>query len=227
MPSLWCRHLADFGPAPVGLMADSHGDSGAIAAAVAALRGRGCQTIIHLGDIVDSCEPATAAACVARLTGPGILAVCGNNDHALLAESPDALAPETRRWLAALPLTIQTPAAVFAHNRPDVDRLGTSALFGDLSDRETAAFLRASPGRLLFRGHSHLARIRRPGAAGLETLAPPAEPGIAVAGGAVITCGSLEKNTALVWEPSSGRVYRIGLGDAWRLREPGESFIVA
>jgi predicted phosphodiesterase len=189
-------------------MADSHGDSGAIARAAFFLKARGCSLMVHLGDIGDAGDPPTAAACVAEVSRAGILAVRGNNDHALMADD-SRLDPETRAWFARLPLRIETPSAVFVHNRPNIRRLGVAALFGDLTDAEVLGFLRSHPGRLLFRGHSHRPLMQRAGAGGLERVALAGPPGVTVSGGAVITCGSLDRGTVLVWDAMAQRVERL------------------
>lgn len=205
----WCEHRPDPGPCRIGLMADSHGDSRTIAAAAAFLKAGGCRWVIHLGDICDSRDPSTAAACVAAVRRAGILAVRGNNDHALVTGEDCRLDPVTRAWLARLPLRIDTPPAVFIHNRPNIRRLAMAALFGDLTDAEILGFFYACPGRLLFRGHSHRPLIQRADAGGLMQAPLPGAPGVAVDGGAAITCGSLDQGAVLVWDTGARRVARL------------------
>jgi predicted phosphodiesterase len=211
MRSLWCERRSDFGPGRIGLMADSHGDSAAIAAAVARFMACGCNWIVHLGDICDSTDPTTASACVAELLLPKILAVRGNNDHALASDAAAALDERTRSWLAGLPVCIETPSALFTHNRVPFARLGFSSLFGDLDDSQALAYLRSAPGRLLFRGHSHHCLIRRLCSGKITCQVPPVDQGLPIRGGAVITCGSLEQGTALVWDTETAMVRRICL----------------
>jgi predicted phosphodiesterase len=187
-------------------MADSHGDSEAITAAAAFLKAHGCRLLIHLGDICDSADPFTVASCVAAVREAGILAVRGNNDHALVADETVRLDPEPRAWLAGLPLRIDMPSAVFIHNRPNIRRLGKAALFGDLTDAEALSFLHACPRRILFRGHSHRPSIQRIGPGGLTAAPLPGAPGVVVDGGAVITCGSLDRGTVLMWDTVGQRV---------------------
>lgn len=206
MPFSWCERRPDPGPGRVGLMADSHGDSRAIDAAAALLEAAGCRLLVHLGDICDSSGGSTAAACVAAVRRWGMWAVRGNNDQAMLAVQEPRLAPEARAWLGRLPLRIETSSAVFVHNRPNVRRLGRSALVGDLTDGEILAFLRHGPGRLLFRGHSHRPQVQQAGPAGVAPTALPGPPGMRLPGGAVITCGSLERGTVLVWDTVARRV---------------------
>jgi predicted phosphodiesterase len=192
-------------------MADSHGDSGAIAAAAVFLKAVGCRLLVHLGDICDSIDASTAAASVAAVRREKMWAVRGNNDQALLGDQALGLDPDTRAWLGCLPLGIETPSAVFVHNRPHVRRLGRAALFGDLGDGEILGFLRDGSGRLLFRGHSHRPLIEQAGPGGVAQTDLPGPPGVSLPGAAVITCGSLEKGTVLVWDTLARRVARCRL----------------
>jgi len=211
MPFSWCERRPDPGPCRVGLMADSHGDSKAIAAAAAFLKAAGCRLLVHLGDICDSTDASTAAACVAAVRREGMWAVRGNNDQALLADGAPALDPGTRAWLGRLPLGIETPSAVFVHNRPGVRRLGRAALFGDLADGEILSFLGDGAGRLLFRGHGHRPLLQQAGPGGVIQTALPGPPGVSLSGAAMITCGSLDRATVLVWDTVARRVERCRL----------------
>ena len=215
MHSWWCKHLPNLGPGPVGLMADSHGDSDAIGRALACLKGHGCGRIVHLGDICDSSRPTTAAACMAALTACKVLAVCGNNDRALMTAGAglDGTDAGTMAWLARLPMIIDTPSALFTHSRPDVAQLGAAALIGDLDDAAALRFLLDFPGRLLFRGHGHAASIRCRSGKRLIRITPPLAggPDCPVAGGAVITCGCLADGSVWVWNPAASTVRRLRL----------------
>lgn len=209
MPSWWYDRRPHPAPGPVGLMADSHGDGDAIAAGLACLRKAGCRTLVHLGDICDSARRDTAGACIARVMAGGMWAVRGNNDHVLLAAGGPGLDPDARGYLARLPLVIETPTAVFTHNRPRVAVLGTTALIGDLAESEVQRFRSDFPKRLLFRGHSHRPMLRLPGPpqASLRDLTPSPAPQ-PVSGGTVITCGSVADGTVLVWEADTVHLLR-------------------
>ena len=215
MHSWWYKHLQNLGPGPVGLMADSHGDIDAIGRALVCLRRHGCGRIVHLGDICDSTRPATAAACRAALTADAVLAVCGNNDRALVTAGPGLDGPDagTLAWLARLPMIIDAPSALFTHSRPDVARLGASALIGDMDDNAALRFLLDFPGRLLFRGHSHAASIRCLSGKRLIRLAPPPAggPDCPLAGGAVITCGHLADGSVWAWNLQASTLRRLSI----------------
>lgn len=194
-------------------MADSHGDAALIALAVDRMRQEGCITLLHLGDICDSAHPQTADACVSLLKRHAVLAVRGNNDHALVAAESDMGGP-TLAWLQRLPLVIETPMAVFVHSRAGVSRLGWAAMIGDMDDGEALRFMTAFPGRLLFRGHSHRASIRCLSPTGLIEAPLPKAGGFPapLPGGAVITCGSLCDGAAWIWNPPQATLQRLSIG---------------
>jgi predicted phosphodiesterase len=194
-------------------MADSHGVPSLIQGGLQRLTKAGCRFILHLGDICDSDRPWTAAACVALLERHAVLAVCGNNDQALVAAG-GAIAREARRWLAGLPLMIETPSALFVHSRADLERLGKAAMIRDLDDESALGFLKRFPGRLLFRGHSHHAAIRCRSGGGLTRLPPPIldGPALRLPPGAVVTCESLLSGSVWVWEPLPNTLRRLSPG---------------
>ena len=216
MCSSWCKYLSDFGPHPIGMMADSHGDPEALGRAVRRLVQTGCRLLVHLGDICDSARPQTAAACVDLLARHEVLAVCGNNDHALIAAGT-AVAGRALAWLTRLPLVIETPSAVFVHSRADIDRLGKSAMVQDMDDDAALRFLKQFPKRLLFRGHGHQPNITH--RSGARLTHPPLPildgPPAALGEGAVITCGSLLGDGSVwVWDPPHAMLRRLSLGAA-------------
>ncbi len=198
----WCKYLPDFGPHPIGLMADSHGDPQALVRAIRRLIQNGCRSLLHLGDICDSALPQTAAACVDLLARHEVLAVCGNNDQALITAGA-AVPDSALAWLTCLPLAIETPSAVFVHSRTDIDRLGKSAMVQDMDDETALRFLKHFPKRLLFRGHGHRPKIMgRSGTRLTQSPLPILDGPPAVLGqGAVITCGSLlGEGSVWVWD---------------------------
>lgn len=64
----------------IGLLSDNHGRLRALKQAIGALRRRGAERLVHLGDFCDSLQRRDPAAVVRVLTENGILAVKGNND---------------------------------------------------------------------------------------------------------------------------------------------------
>jgi predicted phosphodiesterase len=65
----------------IGIMADSHGKSETIEAAIELLKNRKCDRIYHLGDVCDSAHPETAHTCVHPLQINNVVTIKGNNDQ--------------------------------------------------------------------------------------------------------------------------------------------------
>ncbi|MFH1886762.1 MAG: metallophosphoesterase family protein [Pseudomonadota bacterium] len=191
----------------IGVMADSHGRADAISRAVELLRGRGCQTLVHLGDICDSERPETADECVGILKEAGILCVRGNNDHWLLAarEGRPArfVSAATFAFLESLPPARTVAGAVMAHSLPFVRRMGLSAMARPMGDKEFALFFSENPRGVLFRGHSHAPVLVRPSGAGVEHV--PLSPGesVAVSRPMALTCGALTRGLCVEWDPAA------------------------
>lgn len=65
----------------IGIMADSHGKSETIEAAIELLKNRKCDRIYHLGDVCDSAHPETAHTCAHPLQINNVVTIKGNNDQ--------------------------------------------------------------------------------------------------------------------------------------------------
>lgn len=197
-------------PQAVGLMADSHGQVETIAAALDRFNRWGCDRVFHLGDICDSADPQSAAACVDLLVDGHVMAVRGNNDHSLLAVSshanPPSIPASVRRYLAALPLRLMVSGGVLAHGLPFDREMGLSCMMAPLDESAVFRAALAFPGRILFRGHSHLPeavcrdgdRLRWVGLAPGDCLDARA------LGVLAVTCGALTRGVCMVWSPAKG-----------------------
>jgi len=193
-------------------MADSHGDSEAIAVGALFLKRRGCTALYHLGDICDATQSKTADACVAQVRNQGIVAVKGNNDHTLAVDargrSDDGIRRATVAFLENLPLILTVGSAKLVHSRPFVGRLGLSAMIGVFGKREAADFFRENPDGLLFRGHSH--RPEMISAEHEEIRFSPLAAGqtIELSGNrpCLFTCGDLTSGFVMAWEPERNRL---------------------
>ena len=200
------------GPEIVGIMADSHGDADAIAAAIAFFQTQGCWTMIHLGDICDSVVCDTADTCVGLLEKYAVRAVKGNNDHAVLKNRAlrenGGITRETVAYLESLPLQIEMPRALFVHSRPFADALGLSAMTGDIEKDVADRFRSRYPGRILFRGHGHSPRATGPTDTRATTVHPVPGERLQFDGqqGWIVTCGALYKRLCMTWAPGSGIV---------------------
>jgi predicted phosphodiesterase len=156
-----------------GIVADIHGNSEALAAALAALERRGADRLLCLGDVVG--YNADADECAALLERRGALAIAGNHDlialerldfsrcsdkarHAL-KRTRRALARATRDYLAALPpsRTLEGGIVLVHGGVRDVQQYMVGA--GHI--RQNAAYLHEDfPGaRVCFFGHSHEQKV--------------------------------------------------------------------
>ncbi len=199
-------------PEIIGILADSHGDPEAIDNGAAYLKQRNCTALYHLGDICDATLWQTADACVARVKKHGIIAVKGNNDHALAADArgrPDAgIRRATLAFLENLPLCLSVGGAELVHSRPFVRRLGLSAMIGVMGQREAGDFFRENPKGLLFRGHGHRPEMisGRNNEARFSSLAEGQTIELSGHRPCIITCGALTSGFVMVWEPGKDRL---------------------
>jgi predicted phosphodiesterase len=199
-------------PAKIGIMADSHGDPGAIAAGAKFLKRRGCTALYHLGDICDSTQWKTADDCVAQVRDHGIVAVQGNNDHTLAVDArgrPDGgIRRATAIFLENLPLCLEVDSAKLVHSRPFVRRLGLSAMIGVMGNREAEDFFRENPHGLLFRGHSHKPEMIFRRKKDIRFFSLTAGHTLQLAGyrPCIVTCGALTSGFVMLWKPDQDRL---------------------
>jgi predicted phosphodiesterase len=152
-----------------GLVADIHGNSEALGAALAALEARRVQRLLCLGDLVG--YNADPDECVSMLRSRGALAIAGNHDligigrldfrrcsnkaEYALRRTRRSLAPASAAFLASLPPThVLEENVVLVHGgvRDVQQYMTTAALIG-----HNAALLREDfpCARICFFGHSH------------------------------------------------------------------------
>lgn len=196
--------------APVGIMADSHGQVEAMLTAVTYFRRMGCERVVHLGDICDSLLPDASDACVKLLQSEGVTALKGNNDHTLVVNRPDAagacVAPETIDYLDRLPMRTQDEEAIFTHSLPFEKELGLSCMVRTPGENESIWFFEACPDKVLFRGHSHEPEIkwRQNGRIVAEPIAPGSRVALNERRPCIVTCGALTKGLCMIWRPDTG-----------------------
>ena len=146
-----CEMTAD---SRIGIMADSHGEPDKIVAALTFLSGQGCDGLFHLGDICDSAHPETAEACVRPLAEAGVMAIKGNNDHAIFANNwgrkDTSISPAVLKYLRSLPLVQKYSDSILTHSLPFADKLGLSCMIGTMSETETIRTFNAFPHHLVF-----------------------------------------------------------------------------
>lgn len=196
----------------IGIMADSHGAADVIAAAIHFFQKRGCRRMVHLGDICDSVACDQADACVGLLQKHAVLAVKGNNDHAVVKnrawQQNGCISGETAAYLESLPLQLELSKALFVHSRPFADILGLSAMTGDIEKYAAARFQARYPGRVLFRGHGHSPRVTRLSDNRSASMNPAPGESLQLDGQQcwIVTCGALYKRLCMTWTPGTGVV---------------------
>jgi predicted phosphodiesterase len=198
---------------PLGIMADSHGQADRIAAAIQGLTAAGCRRLIHLGDITDTNQPETAAACTALLQAAGVTALRGNNDHTLAAlarEAPRQILPErVLDFLERLPYVHREgPAWWFAHSLPFEQDLGAACLVHPLDRAMLERFGLLAPSGVLFRGHSHQPERRELASGQLRCYSFTAGEIVDLTGSrpCAVTCGALSEGWSMIFDPEAGRV---------------------
>jgi len=195
------------GSETIGIMADSHGDPDAIEAAIFFVQEMGCRRMVHLGDICDSVSFDLADRCVGLLRKHNILAVRGNNDHAVVKNGEavinGSISMETAAYLESLPLQIEIAEAIFVHSRPFADTLGLSAMTGEIGKAEAAWFLKRYPGKVLFRGHGHSPEVTRiPYTPNTQnSLVPGKKVRLEGKLNWIVTCGALYRGMCMIWAP--------------------------
>ncbi len=194
----------------IGIMADSHGNPDMIAAALRLFQVRGCSRMVHLGDICDSVVYQQTDACVELLLTHRVLAVKGNNDHAIVrdgrARQSRAISEETIAYLEALPLQIELAAALFVHSRPFADILGMAAMTGDIDQDEVARLRAQCPRKILFRGHGHSPRVSRLNGSPVRPASSDEDCRWQIdrRQGWIVTCGALFNRVCMTWTPATG-----------------------
>jgi predicted phosphodiesterase len=193
----------------IGIMADSHGMRETIAEAVELFHKKNCRLIYHLGDICDSDRPETADSCAEILRKNNILAVKGNNDHALSANHPgEKISGETIRFLSSLPLVAEYGEAVLTHSLPFAEKLGLSCMIRGMGKTEAALFFKKHPDKILFRGHSHSPEIisKEDGEIISRTISSGENMKLDGRLPCIITCGSLAAGYCMKWSPGEKTV---------------------
>ena len=197
----------------IGIMADSHGEAGLIAAAAKRLRAEGCKRLFHLGDICDTAHLESVAVCLQQVAVHRIAPIRGNNEHTLLLDRPASVGDEVLAAIAAMPLTRRMESAFLVHSLPYTDDLGARCMLEALTTHHIRAFFRCCTGALLFRGHSHQPEmVRLKQAAHRREAMTPAKPYVLARGAsAVVTCGALIEGLSLIWDQRRRTVTSIPL----------------
>jgi len=158
-----CKEKNENSESRIGIMADSHGQSVPIVAAIEYLSQRGCERIYHLGDVCDSAHPETAADCLQPLLAHGVTIIKGNNDHTLVAnhagQEPAPVSETVIDTLQNLPLRVAHGKAILTHSLPFTREFGLVSMVRSMELEEARRFFDTTSQPILFRGHSHTPEI--------------------------------------------------------------------
>ena len=139
-------------------MSDNHGQAAVLRRAIAALRDRGADVLVHLGDFGDSLHDDNLATIVEDLKSNHVLVVKGNNDYIL----EKRVEPENQHlsgvyaYLHDLPIRIISADLCFAHSLPFDSIRSFYEPIDDGSVEKAAVLFRETTYRILFCGHSHI-----------------------------------------------------------------------
>ncbi len=160
----------------IAVLADVHGNSLALQAVVAEIRGVAPDVVINLGDCLAG--PFDPAAAAALQMAAGGVTISGNHDRGMLEGSPNrldvaacaAVSPAQLAWLAGLPATARLDEVFACHGSPaggDLDNLldeisGGSSVLAPVG-RIGAKLVGVGDARMVLCGHSHVPRAARVG----------------------------------------------------------------
>jgi len=206
---------SDTEEAPIGIMADSHGQAAPIAAAIEYFGRRDCRRIFHLGDVCDSVHPETAEGCLRPLLAHGVTIVKGNNDHTLVANHADrhpvSVGASVLGTLQKLPLRVKHGKAVLAHSLPFEREFGLVNMVRSMGYVEARHFFDTHSQPILFRGHSHTPEIvwRANGRIRFEKITAGEAINLDGRMPCVITCGALTRGFCMLWKPDENVIESI------------------
>jgi predicted phosphodiesterase len=147
----------------IGLMADSHGDLDAMNKSIQRLKSCNVDTLIHLGDFLDSDHSRDAVRIIDTFRHHHILAVKGNNDYQIenalknncLNHIPASHRKLIRSFLLNVPIRIIMRNICFAHSLPyDSIRSFYEPVDTGKVDRAEKIF-QDTDYSVIFSGHSH------------------------------------------------------------------------
>ena len=195
----------------LGILTDSHGRAEALREGIQALRARGVDRLIHLGDVADTLRPETLDECVGILIENDINGVLGNHEYSFVTHFfkryPERFSEAAMEYLRALPYVIETPQACFTHFSPEG---GVHGLYSHTDEASYKAILLNSEWPVLINGHSHEPRIYRQLDGAIENVGFSIDAPFALRADAryVFTCGALEDRWCAVFDVD-GRVFEI------------------
>jgi predicted phosphodiesterase len=188
----------------IGIIADSHGHVAQLSQAIDFLSEKKCKILIHLGDICDSVNFHTADECISIIQKHHVIAIRGNNDHAIFVNKNKMISQSTLDYIQSLPLVIQSQTLTFAHSLPFVNALGLSCMIQNLNSHFLKlCFNSLGENAILFRGHSHQPEIIVQSVMGYQELKMdfPFTKELTRLFPCIISCGTVMKGHCMVYDP--------------------------
>lgn len=201
----------------IGIIADSHGNLEATAAAIALLKERGAELLVHLGDFCDSIRRDREAAMIDLLRENDLLTVKGNNDFLVERMLSDGDGPDAaggRKMLAFLrsvPVVRVLGDLRLAHSLP----FNTLRAFYEPIDQGNSVraeeLFNEADFRILFCGHSHLPVLFRKenGRVAREQIPPGLPVILKPAGRYIFIAGAASDGECALYDGEAGTYERL------------------
>jgi predicted phosphodiesterase len=147
----------------IGLMADSHGNLDAMKACILRLKNKNADSIIHLGDFLDSQKFGEALQIIETIQHNHIFPVKGNNDYQVENALKNGFTSHLRAdhcklihsFLSSVPIRIVMSKICFAHSLP-YDSIRSFYEPVDTGNTERAQrIFQDTDYQIIFSGHSH------------------------------------------------------------------------
>jgi predicted phosphodiesterase len=188
----------------IGLMSDNHGQTAVLNRAIGALRERGADVLVHLGDFGDSLHRESLTAIVETLKNNHVLVVKGNNDYIAekRLESGNGHLSALYTYLHDLPIRIISADLCFAHSLPFDSIRSFYEPIDDGSAERAARLFREITCRILFCGHSHIPVLfrRTPHRTVREQIPPDRPLRLVQAERYIIVVGALETGECALYD---------------------------
>jgi putative phosphoesterase len=147
----------------IGLMADSHGNLDAMKACIRRLKEDSVDSIVHLGDFLDSQKSADVLPIIETIQANHVFTVKGNNDYQIENALKNGCASPMRvdhckrvqSFLSSVPMRMVMGKICFAHSLPyDSIRSFYEPVDTGNADQAQKIFLHTDF-KIIFSGHSH------------------------------------------------------------------------
>ncbi|MBI5116059.1 metallophosphoesterase family protein [Candidatus Poribacteria bacterium] len=178
---------------------------------IEALRNRGAETLIHLGDMADTLRLETVDECIGTLIRSDVAGVMGNHEYSLVMHHfkryPSRFSEAAKTYVSALPQRLERFDMCFTHFSPFG---GVNGLFASTDDYSYEATLLNSTWPILVNGHSHDPRIYRLSDGVVEDVRFSVGKSFVLEQGSryVLTCGALEDSFCALLD-TDARVFEV------------------